>query len=52
MVLFAVPARQILSLPFIMGGLTIAWLAYNGKLPQGPFPKGEKVKFNNTKKKK
>ena len=43
---------QILSLPFIMGGLTIAWLAYNGKLPQGPFPKGEKVKFNNTKKKK
>ena len=43
---------QILSLPFIVGGFTIAWLAYNGKLPQGPFPKGEKVKFNNTKKKK
>jgi prolipoprotein diacylglyceryl transferase len=43
---------QILSLPFIVGGFTIAWLAYKGKLPQGPFPKGEKVKFNNTKKKK
>ncbi len=43
---------QILSLPFIVGGFTIAWLAYKGKLPQGTFPKGEKVKFNNTKKKK
>lgn len=43
---------QLLSLPFIIGGFTIAWLAYKEKLPQGPFPKGEKVKFNNTKKKK
>lgn len=43
---------QLLSLPFIIGGLTIAWLAYKEKLPQGPFPKGEKVKFNDTKKKK
>ena len=43
---------QLLSLPFIIGGFTIAWLAYKEKLPQGPFPKGEKVKFNNTTKKK
>lgn len=33
---------QILSLPFIIGGLAIAWLASKKKLPQGPFPKGEK----------
>lgn len=32
---------QLLSLPFIVGGLVIAWLAYKEKLPQGPFPKGE-----------
>lgn len=31
---------QLLSLPFIIGGLTIAWLASKEKLPQGPFPKG------------
>lgn len=43
---------QLLSLPFIIGGLVIAWLAYKEKLPQGPFPKGEKMKFNDTKKKK
>lgn len=43
---------QLLSLPFIIGGFTIAWLAYKEKLPQGPFPKGENVKFNNTTKKK
>ena len=43
---------QLLSLPFIIDGFTIAWLAYKEKLPQGPFPKGEKVKFNNTTKKK
>lgn len=43
---------QLLSLPFIIGGFTIAWLAYKERLPQGPFPKGEKVKFNNTTKKK
>lgn len=35
---------QILSLPFIFGGLAIAWLAHNSKLPQGAFPKGEKKK--------
>lgn len=29
---------QILSLPFIIGGLVIAWLAHKEKLPQGPFP--------------
>ena len=39
---------QLLSLPFILGGLAIAWLSHKEKLPQGPFPKGEKVK---TKKK-
>ena len=33
---------QLLSLPFIIGGLVIAWLAQKGRLPQGPFPKGEK----------
>ena len=32
---------QLLSLPFIVGGLVIAWLARREKLPQGPFPKGE-----------
>lgn len=32
---------QLLSLPFIAGGLVIAWLARKEKLPQGVFPKGE-----------
>ncbi len=41
---------QLLSLPFIIGGLAIAWLASKEKLPQGPFPKGEKVKLNEKKK--
>jgi prolipoprotein diacylglyceryl transferase len=41
---------QLLSLPFIIGGLTIAWLASKEKLPQGPFPKGEKVKLKEKKK--
>lgn len=34
---------QLLSIPFILGGLTIAWLSNKEKLPQGPFPKGEKT---------
>ncbi len=34
---------QLLSLPFIVGGLVIAWLARREKLPQGAFPKGEDV---------
>ena len=34
---------QWLSIPFIIGGLVIAWFASKGKLPQGPFPKGEKT---------
>lgn len=34
---------QLLSIPFILGGLVIAWLAHQEKLPQGPFPKGEKT---------
>ena len=40
---------QILSLPFILGGLAIALFARQEKLPQGPFPKGEKVKKKNQK---
>ena len=40
---------QWLSIPFIVGGLIIAWLSSKEKLPQGVFPKGEKV---NEKKKK
>ena len=43
---------QLLSIPFILGGLTIAWLSHNEKLPQGPFPKGEKVTFNDNEKEK
>ena len=34
---------QMLSLPFILGGLVIAWFARNEKLPQGSFPKGETI---------
>ena len=41
---------QILSLPFIIGGLVIAWFASKEKLPQGPFPKGEKQIINKEKK--
>lgn len=33
---------QLLSLPFIVGGLVVAWLAHKEKFPQGSFPKGEK----------
>lgn len=33
---------QLLSLPFIVGGFVVAWLAHKEKFPQGPFPKGEK----------
>ena len=49
---------QLLSLPFIVGGLVIAWLAHKEKFPQGPFPKGEnavvvaKWKANEEKEKK
>lgn len=32
---------QWLSIPFILGGLAITWLARRDKLPQGPFPQGE-----------
>lgn len=42
---------QLLSLPFIVGGLVIAWLARKERLPQGAFPKGEVVKTNKGKKK-
>jgi prolipoprotein diacylglyceryl transferase len=38
---------QWLSIPFIVGGLVIAWLAAKEKLPQGAFPKGEKIVKNN-----
>ena len=33
---------QLLSIPFIIGGFVIAYLARNEKLLQGPFPKGER----------
>ena len=33
---------QWLSIPFILGGLVIAWLAHKEKLSQGAFPNGEK----------
>ena len=32
---------QLLSLPFVAAGLVIAWMAHQGKFPQGPFPRGE-----------
>lgn len=32
---------QLLSIPFIVGGLVIAWLAAKKKFPQGAFPWGE-----------
>lgn len=41
---------QLLSIPFIVAGLVIAWLAKQEKLPQGPFPKGEKVTFKDNNK--
>lgn len=43
---------QLLSLPFIAGGLAIAWLAKKEKLPQGVFPKGEVKKQTKKEKKK
>lgn len=32
---------QLLSIPLILGGFVIAWLAHKGKFPQEPFPQGE-----------
>ncbi|MBP3763529.1 MAG: prolipoprotein diacylglyceryl transferase [Bacteroidales bacterium] len=43
---------QLLSIPFILAGIAIIILSRKGKFPQGPFPKGERVKFDNTKNKK
>ena len=43
---------QWLSIPFIVGGLVIAWFAAKGKLPQGPFPWGELKKPTKNKEKK
>ncbi|MGX8712167.1 MAG: prolipoprotein diacylglyceryl transferase [bacterium] len=43
---------QLLSVPFVVAGLVIAWLSRKEKFPQGPFPKGEKVVFKEKKKKK
>ena len=37
---------QLLSIPFIIGGLVIVWLSRRDKFPQGPFPQGEKKKSN------
>ena len=42
-------AGLVFSLPFIVGGLAIALLARKGRLPQGPFPWGEKQKAKNKK---
>ena len=42
---------QLLSLPFVVAGLVIAWMAHNNKFPQGPFPKGEKIIFKEQTKK-
>lgn len=36
---------QWLSIPLIISGLIIAWLAHKGKFPQGPFPWGEVKKI-------
>ena len=43
---------QLLSIPFILAGIAILWLSHRGTFPQGPFPKGEKVKFEDKKDKK
>ena len=43
---------QLLSLPFILGGFIIAWMAHKNKFPQGAFPKGEKVSFKDKENKK
>ena len=37
---------QLLSLPLIIGGLIIIWLARKEKFPQGPFPHGEVKAIN------
>ena len=37
---------QLLSLPLIIGGLVIIWLARKEKFPQGPFPHGEVKAIN------
>lgn len=42
---------QWLSLPFIAGGLVVAWLASKEIIPQGPFPKGETNRFADNDKK-
>lgn len=42
---------QLLSLPFILGGLVIAWFAHKGRFCGVPFPHGETYKFNEEKKK-
>lgn len=41
---------QLLSLPFIVGGLLIAWLSHIKKIPHGPFPKGEAKSITSKKK--
>ena len=37
---------QLLSLPLIIGGLILIWLARKEKFPQGPFPHGEVKAIN------
>ena len=36
---------QLLSLPFIIAGLILAYSGHKGRLPMGPFPKGETYIF-------
>ncbi len=43
---------QLLSLPFILAGVVLIIISRRGTLPQGPFPKGEKITFDDSKNKK
>lgn len=40
---------QILSIPFVLGGLIFVWLSHKKVFPQGPFPHGEQYTFKDEK---